>query len=108
MDLQTTNIWLGIIAIASLVQLTALTVVGVVIMRRLARAQEVIDGLSHDAKPLIHRASLALDDIKDLTERARHAEESVRGAVDRMGARVDKVKAVALTRIWPAVAIAKM
>jgi uncharacterized pyridoxal phosphate-containing UPF0001 family protein len=51
--------------------------------------------------------SAALDDVSDLVERTRRAEASVTAMVERVGTTVDHVKTVALTKIWPAVGIAR-
>jgi hypothetical protein len=48
-----------------------------------------------------------MDDVSDLVERTRRAEASVSAMVDRVGLTVDRVKTVALAKIWPAAGMAR-
>ncbi len=107
MDLGTTNIWLGIIACTVVLQFVAIGVAGYLVMRRLERAQHVIDTLAADVQPLIRRASLALDDVSDVSERLRRAEASVTDVIERVTTGADHLKTIALTRFWPALGVAR-
>lgn len=107
MDLQTTNVWLAVLAISSALQLLGLCVVGLVILQRVRRAEQAIDLLARDAQPLIRRVSSALDDLADLSARLRRADTAITASLDRMGHAVDRAKVVALGRIWPVFGLAR-
>ena len=107
MDLQTTNIWLAIIAITGDLQVAMILAVAYYVTMLVRRAQHAIDAAVADTRPLMRQVSAALDDVSDLVERTRRAEASVSAMVDRVGTTVDHVKTVALTKVWPAVGIAR-
>lgn len=104
MDLQWTNVWLGIIAIVTLLQFLGVCAVGLMVFRRLDRAEQAVDKLLAEVRPLLRRT---FDDAADLAERARRAEASVREGIDRMSIGIERAKAIALTRFWPALGIAR-
>ncbi|HKV98857.1 MAG TPA: hypothetical protein VJN96_03485 [Vicinamibacterales bacterium] len=107
MDLQTTNLWLAVIAITGLVQMALTLAVAYYVTSLVRRAQQAIDAAVADTRPLMRQVSAALDDVSDLVQRTRRAEASVNALVDRVGTTVDHVKTVALTKVWPAVGIAR-
>ena len=107
MDLQTTNLWLAIIAISGLVQIAMTLAVAYYVTTLFRRAQQAIDVAVADTRPLVRQASAALDDVSELVERTRRAEASVTAMVDRVSTTVDRVTTVALTKVWPAVGIAR-
>ena len=107
MDLQTTNLWLAIIAITGVVQLVILLGVAYYITQIVKRVQHAVDTVVAETRPLARQVTAALNDVADLVDRTRRAEASVTAMVDRVGMTVDRVKTVALTRIWPAVGIAR-
>jgi len=102
MDLQTTNVWLAVIAITGVLQMAMMLAVAYYVTTIVRRAQHAIDVAVADTRPLVRQVSAALDDVSDLVERTRRAEASVTAMVDRVGTTVDHVKTVALTKIWPA------
>ena len=106
MDLQTTNLWLAVIAITGVLQMAMTLAVAYYVTALVRRAQHAIDVAVADTRPLVRQVSAALDDVSDLVERTRRAEASVTAMVDRVGTTVDRVKTVALTKVWPAVGIA--
>jgi len=107
MDLQTTNLWLAIIAITSVVQIILLLAVAYYVTQIVRRAQQAIDTVVAETRPLTRRLSAALDEVSELLDKTRRAEASVTALVDRVGTTVDRVKSVALTKFWPAVGLAK-
>jgi uncharacterized protein YoxC len=107
MDLQTTNLWLAVIAITGLVQMAMTLAVAYYVTSLVRRAQQAIDVAVADTRPLMRQVSAALDEVSDLVDRTRRAEASVTALVDRVGTTVDHVKTVALTKVWPAVGIAR-
>jgi Tfp pilus assembly protein PilN len=107
MDLQMTNVWLAILAISSALQLVGVCVGVMTIMRRMRRAEQAIDLLTREAQPIIHRVTAALDDVADLSARLRRADDAVTTTIERVGTGVDRLKLIALTRVWPTVGVAR-
>jgi hypothetical protein len=114
MDLQTTNVWLAVIAIACVIQTLVLLGAAFYVMQMMRRAQRVVDTVVAETRPLVQRANVAVDELKDLIARTRKAEDSVTAMIDRTndmldraGATVDRVKTVALAKIWPAAGMAR-
>ena len=107
MDLQTTNLWLAIIAITSVLQIIMLLTLAYYVTKVARRAQQAIDTVVAETRPLTRRLSSALDEVSELLDKTRRAEASVTALVDRVGTSVDRVKAVALSKFWPAVGVAK-
>jgi len=107
MDLQWINVWLGIIAVVTLLQFLGACAIGLMILRRLERAEKIVDGVVADARPLFRRTALALDDAADVAERVRRADTSIREGLDRISVGIDRAKTIALARFWPALGIAR-
>jgi len=86
--LETTNLWLGIIAIVSVLQILALGAVAWFGYRAYHRAIMVLSELeSRHVAPLSGRVSRILDEVQHVTARVKDAEDVVR----------DKVRLVAHT-----------
>ncbi len=107
MDLQMTNVWLGIIAVVTLLQFLGVCIVAYMAFRRMERAERSIDGLIAEVRPLLRRTTLAFDDAADLAERLRRADASIRETVDRVTVGIDRAKTIALARFWPALGLAR-
>jgi hypothetical protein len=84
MDLQTTNLWLAVIAITGFVQMAMTLAVAYYVTTLVRRAQRAIDVAVADTRPLVRQVSAALDDVSDLVERTRRAEASITTMVDRV------------------------
>ena len=67
MDTTAINIWLGIIAVATLSQAVVIVVGGLLLLRRVERAEAALDAWVREATPVIGRVRLALDDLADLS-----------------------------------------
>ena len=106
MDLHTTNLWLAVIAITAVLQMAIMLAVAYYVTTLVRRAQHAIDIAVADSRPLVRQVSAALEDVSDLVARTRRAEAQVAAMVDRVGTTVDRVKSVALAKVWPAVGIA--
>ena len=107
MDLQTTNLWLGVIASVSVIELLGFVIVAYIAMQRVQRVERTVQSLVDDARPLIRRTALALDDLSDVAMRLKRAEDSVTTLVERVSDAGDRVKALAVSRLWPAIGVAK-
>jgi len=89
MDLATTNLFLGILAVVSLIELLGLAAAAFYAYRLYARAFALVQGLEErQVAPAMARVNAILDDVKDVsakvheeTERVDHA---IRGTIDKV------------------------
>jgi hypothetical protein len=105
-DLGTTNVWLALIAIASILQL--LIVIGLLIgsYRLFRRLEKSVDRISDELiAPVSVRAHKFLDEAEDLMTRARSFDDGVRRTLSRVGDGVGIASAVMKTRFWPVIGL---
>jgi hypothetical protein len=99
--------WLAIIAIVSTLQLLATAFAIFFVIRQANRASATLAALASDAGPVLRRTSAVLDDLQDLAERARRADEAAHAVVDRVNSTWIQARAVVLSRLWPVVGVAR-
>ena len=115
MDTQT-HVWLGIIAIVSVLQFTGMLTVAIVASRkvrraealveeRIARLEMVTNEAIRDIRPLLKQASVALNDLADLSARLRQLDSQVTETVSSVSKGVRMAGGVVLSRMWPAAGI---
>jgi hypothetical protein len=101
--LDTTNIWLAIIALVSLFEFLLIVIAGVmayVAYRRTTTAMRRLE-LEH-VVPMAAKVKLALDEIHDLSDRVQRADDKVRRVVSRVEDVASHVSTVA-TNAWPVI-----
>ena len=101
-------VWLSLIAIASLIQVTML-IVAVVIVARSARRMHTLaaDIRREQVAPLVARAHHAIDEVEDVVTRVRTYDDDLRRAVGRAGDRVHQVSDLVRTGSWPLVGLVR-
>jgi hypothetical protein len=103
-DLQGLNVWLGIIAIVSLLEFLMI-VTGLIVAYRLYR--KVSDTLTeirtHTIAPLAARVDAVAAEVHDVVTRVQRADDAVRGALARVSEGASKA-AVVVQRGWPILA----
>jgi hypothetical protein len=107
-DLHTTNTWLAILAVAGALQTLLLlaTAVGLFrIYRRTASALEALE--QRHLAPISARASLIMDDLQDVTARARRVDEAMRSKLQGLETTVKVARDVVTDRLWPVVGLAR-
>jgi hypothetical protein len=100
-DLQTTNTWLAILAVAAALQTLLLigAAIGLFVLYR--RTRETLTALEQrHVTPMVARAQLIMDDLQDVTARARRVDDAVRS-------KLHGVEAVVRDRMWPVVGVAR-
>ncbi len=107
-DLQTTNIWLAVTAIAVALQ-TLFMFAAVIIGLRMYRK---IDGAVRDLEtryvaPTEARLMAMIDDVHDITARARRIDDTVRAKIADFGGAADVAKAAVVSRAWPIIGIVR-
>jgi len=107
-DLQTTNTWLAILAVASAVQTLMLLGGAFMIFRAYRSATAALALLEQrHVAPLSARASLIMDELQDVTARARHVDDAVRAKLQGVEHAARVAKDVVADRLWPAVGLAR-
>ena len=105
-DLGTTNLWLAILAIASAGQFLMLLGAATIAYRMYKRATSSIDALEQEQiRPLLARLHALIDDVQDLTARARTADDAVRAKLEGVESALHSTRTVVQDRIWPVVGI---
>ena len=107
-DLQTTNTWLAILAVAGALQTLLLiaTAVGLFqLYRRTASALQAFE--QRHLAPISARAVLIMDDVQDVAARARHLDDAVRAKVHGLDTAARVARDVVADRIWPLVGFAR-
>jgi hypothetical protein len=107
-DLETTNLWLAILAFASAGQFL-LTLGAVFMAFRLYRhAFTTIESIENEQlRPFLMRANGLIEDLQDLTARARTVDDAVRAKLEGVESALHSTKAVVQDRIWPLVGIVR-
>ena len=97
MDLGTTNLLLGIMAVVSVIDL--LIVIGVAAAGYVAykRVMDLVNGLEQrQVAPAMARVNAILDDVKDISakvkEETERADQAIRTTMDRVDDTVDRVR----------------
>ena len=107
-DLQTTNTWLAILAIAGALQSLLLlgTAFGLFrIYRRTATALEALE--QRHLAPISARAALIMDDLQDATARVRNIDDAVRAKLHGLDAVARVAKDAVSERLWPVLGVAR-
>ena len=99
--------WLVIIAIVTTLQLLVTGAAIVILIRQANRASATLAALASEASPILHRTGAVLDDLQDLAERARRADEAAQAVVHRVSSTWTQARAVVLSRIWPVLGVAR-
>ncbi|HYN06876.1 MAG TPA: hypothetical protein VES67_05765 [Vicinamibacterales bacterium] len=105
-DLATTNVWLALIAISSVVQL--LIVVGLLVgaWRFYHRIESTVDRITREhIAPVSARAHQVIDEVEDVMARVRSLDDGMRRTLSRVGDGVSLATSVVRSRFWPVVGI---
>ena len=107
-DLATTNAWLAVIAIASVVQ--SLVVIGLVVavFRLVRRTESAVDEVKREyLEPIATRTNKVIGEVEDALARFRSMDDRVSGAMDRTSEGLSAVAGVAKRRFWPVVGVVR-
>ena len=105
-SLSTTNMWLAILAIVSLLEFLMICVAGFLGFRAYRQVMGVVENVERKhVAPLRARADAILDEVQMMVHKVKHAQTSVSDAVEHVtgagSAIADSVKAKA----WPIIGI---
>jgi hypothetical protein len=89
-ELGTTNLWLGIMAVVSVLEAILIVGLGVAGYLVYTRVMELVNGIeSRQIAPAMLRVNAILDDLKDVTAKVKEETERVDDAIHRTIHRVD-------------------
>lgn len=107
-DLSTTNVWLAVIAIVSVLQL--LLIVGLLVgaARFFRRIEATIDRITEQhIAPISARANKVIDEMEDVMARVQSFDDGMRRTLSRVGVGVSVATSVMRSRFWPVVGVLK-
>jgi hypothetical protein len=107
-DLGPTNTWLAVLAIASALQTAMLLGAAIALFvayRKTAAAVERLE--QRHLAPISARLSLVVDDIQDMTARARRVDDVVRAKLEGVEGVVREAGHLVGGRLWPIVGAAR-
>lgn len=106
MDLSTTNVWLGMLAIISLMQFLMVCVAGVLGYRVYRRAVTTLETVERvHVAPLRARTDAILDQVERVVDRTRQAQDSVSDAFRHVTGTGSAVAGAVRSKAWPILGI---
>ena len=108
MDLQTTNLWLAVTAIAVALQTLFMLVAAIIGFRMYRKIESTVQDLeTRYVAPVEARLMGMIDDVQDITARARRIDDTVRAKMADLGGAADVAKAAVVHRAWPIIGIVR-
>ena len=107
-DLATTNAWLAVIAIASLVQ--SLVIIGLVVavFRLVRRTESAVEEVKREyLEPIATRTNKVIGEVEDALARFRSMDDRVSGAIHKTSDSLSAVAGAAKRRFWPVVGVVR-
>lgn len=103
MNLGTTNLFLGILAAVSVIELLGLAIAGLFAYRMYSRAMELLQGVEErQVAPAMARVNAILEDVKGVTTRVSEetdkVDQAIRGTLGRVDETADRVRATVQAR----------
>ena len=105
-NLTTTNIWLGILAIVSLLEFAIIAVAGLLAFRMYKKAMTTLETVERvHVAPLRARVDGLLDEVQAVTNKVKHAQESVSDALRQVAGTGSMVAGAVKSKTWPIVGL---
>ena len=105
-SLQTTNVWLGILAVVSLLEFLMIVAAGVLAFRLYKEAMSTIQAIERvHIAPLRMRVDLLLDQVEIMTDTVKHAQESVSDTLRHVTGAGTLVAGAVRAKAWPILGI---
>lgn len=106
-DLGTTNVWLAVLVVVSVVQMLIVGYAAIAALRFFKHASLVADDVQRHVEPLAARATAVLEDAHQLMGQVRATETSLRNTVSGVTEVVSRVGQAAQWKLWPAFGLAR-
>ena len=105
-DLTWTNTWLGILAAISVIQFLIMCVAGFLAYRMYQKTMATIETVERvHIAPLRARVDSVLDQVQLMTDKVRHAQESISDALHHVTGTGSAVAGAVKSKAWPLVGI---
>ena len=105
-SLQTTNIWLGILAVVSLLEFLMILAAGILGFKLYREAMSTIQTIERvHIAPLRMRVDLLLDQVEIMTDTVKHAQESVSDTLKHVTGAGTLVAGAVKAKAWPILGI---
>jgi hypothetical protein len=105
-SLQTTNVWLGILAVVSLLEFLMIAGAGVLAFRLYKEAMSTIQAIERvHIAPLRMRVDLLLDQVEIMTDTVKNAQESVSDTLRHVTGAGTLVAGAVRAKAWPILGI---
>jgi len=106
-QLSSMNMWLAVIAIASVIQVTALAIVALVGYRLYVRTRSAIDEVQRRIDPVTRRVTEVLDNVNEEVVRLRRAGDRVEDSLAAVGHGVSAATSVVKSAVMPGWAVTR-
>lgn len=105
-SLTTTNVWLAILAIVSLLELLMICAAGLFAYKMYRQAMTIIETVERvHIAPLRARVDALLDEVQRMVDKVKHAQESVGDALSHVAGSGSAVAETVKAKAWPVVGI---
>lgn len=106
-QLSNMNIWLAVIAIASVIQVAALATVALVGYRLYSKTSATLDRVEQQIEPVKRRVTEVLDNVNQEVARLRRVGDRVEDSVSAVGHGVSAATSAVKTAVLPGWAVTK-
>ena len=105
-SLATTNVWLAILAIVSLIEFLMIAAAGFFAYRMYREAMTVVENVERvHIAPLRARVDAILDDVQTVTSKVKHAQDSVGDAMRHVAGAGSLLAGTVKSKSWPIVGL---
>jgi len=105
-SVTTTNVWLGILAIVSLLEFVMIVAAGLFAFKMYKQVMTTIETVERvHIAPLRARVDGILDEVQAVTNKVRHAQESVSDALRQVAGTGTMVVGAMRSKTWPIIGI---
>ena len=107
-NLTTTNIWLAILAIVSLLEFLMILAAGFMAFRLYRQVSEAVENIERlHIAPLRARVDGLLDEVHEITAKVKQAQSSVEGAFKHVSGTGSMVADAVRSKTWPLIGLLK-
>jgi type IV secretory pathway TrbL component len=105
-DLTMTNVWLGILAVVSLIEFLIIAAAGFMAFRAYKQVMVVVQNIERDhVAPLRARVDAILDEVQVITGKVRHAQDSVSAALHTASSAGSIIAGSVKAKAWPIIGV---
>ena len=107
-DLTMTNVWLGILAMISLIEFLMIAAMGLLAFKAYKQMMSVVENVERvHIAPLRARVDAILDEVEVITGKVKHAQDSVASALHTAASVGSLVAGTVKSKTWPILSIIK-